>query len=500
MRGYRRLLYLLRLLWVLLAILLLWNVGIRIPGKPVALIDVSYSSRLVFGESVLKGVESELRKTGFRIKRFGSDTMSDIQSALAGASPPILLVSDGMHNGEGDPLSVAYDKEVNVLLLRPRKLPVKVTHVRMKTPATVDKTAEITVELSSPLNDTLTFVYGKDKRRVYATDRATFKVKVKRKDTPARIVLPSDTLSFRVFARQPRGVGILVWTPLPVVRFVRWFLTDATLKLMRDTARPTGRYSFTVFVDPPAGTLSVGRPSLYVPGPRGGFRAIRGAFYLKGDVPPIREIYTLDVKYDEVYERVGRYPLIASRGNALFVLSPDIWKVWLADPSSYERFINYLRKFVVRDVEVYTEKPVYAPGETFELRVYPPFPMAVSVNRGKAVRISSLYTYTKRLKAGDTLFVVDVFRKGVRILSETLRINLRDVPAEKVYVGLDTTLLKNMASVSGGKVFRDLQTAIDVLKKRNERRLTLSSLLPLFLLVVLIAWTEWFLRRARGMV
>jgi len=475
-------------------------VGFRLPGKPTALIDRSYSSRQVFGEDLLKRVENELKKAGFRVKRFGSDTLSDLYSAVAKASPPMLLISDGMHNGEGDPLSAAYEKEVNVLLLKPRKIPVKVTHVRMRTPATVGKTAEITVELSHPLNDTLTFLYGKEEKRVYATDRATFRVKVRGKDTPAKVILPSDTLSFRVFARHPRGIGILVWTPVPIVRFIRWFLTDATLKLMRDTASTTGKYSFTVFVDPPAGTLSVSRPSLYVLGPRGGFRAIRGAFYLKGDVPPIREIYTLDVKYDEVYERVGRYPLIASKGNALFVLSPDIWKVWLADPASYDRFLDYLRKFVVRDVEIYTDKPVYAPGETFAIKVYPPFPMAVSINRGKAVRISSLYTYTKRIKRGDTLFTVDVFRKGVRILSETLRINLREAPAEKVYVGLDTTLLKNMATISGGKVFRDLRTAIDEMKRRGERRLTLSSLLPLFLLVVLIAWTEWFLRRARGMV
>ena len=496
----RKLLYVLRFLWVLLALLLLAHVGFRLPGRPTVLIDRSFSARLVFGKELLDTLAERFRREGFAVSYFGSDTLTDIYGALKGAKPPVLLVSDGMHNAEGDPLSAAYDREVNVLLLTPRSIPAKITDVRMRNPAPIGKETPLTVEFSAPLNDTVVLLYG-DRRQVsYATDRATFRVRVDSKEKEARILTRSDTLSFRVFGREAGGIGILVWTPTPVVRFLRWFLTDAALRLMRDTAEVKGRYAFTVFVDPPFDTLSVRSPSLYVLGPRGGFKVARGAFYVRGDVPPIREIYLPDVKWDRVYERVGNFPLIASKGNALFVLSPDIWKVWLADPSSYDRFLDYLRGFVVRDYEVFADKPIYAVGEMLRINVYPPFPMAVSVNGGKPVRISSLYTYTERLKAGDTLFTLDIFRRGVRVASETVRINLRDVPAEKVYVGVDTALLKSLASVSGGEVFRDAEEAVRVMREKGGREFKLSSLLPLFVLVVLLAWVEWFVRRARGMV
>ncbi len=500
MERLRKVTYVLRFLWVLLAILLLSNVSFKLPGKITVLVDRSYSSRLVFGKKTLKSVVQRFRKEGFGVSYFGSDTLTDIYGALKGSRPPILLVSDGMHNAEGDPLSAAYDREVNVLLLPPKSLPAKITNVRMRNPAPIGKELPLTVEFSAPVNDTVVLLYGDRREVTYATDRATFRVRVDKREEEARILTSSDTLTFRIFGREAGGVGILVWTPSPVVRFLRWFLTDATLRLVRDTTEVRGRYAFTVFVDPPFDTLSVRSPSLYVLGPRGGFKVARGTFYVKGGVPPIREIYLPDVKWDRVYERVGNFPVVASKGNALFVLSPDIWKVWLADPSSYDRFLDYLREFVVRDYEVFADKPVYATGEMLRINVYPPFPMAVSVNVGKAIRISSLYTYTKRLKVGDTLFTVDIFRRGVKVASETVRITLRDVPAEKVYVGVDTTLLKSLASVSGGEVFRSTEEAIAGMREKGGRRFSLSTVLPLFLLAVLLAWAEWFVRRAKGMV
>ncbi len=483
-----------------MAILLLANVSFRFPGRPTVLIDRSYSSRMVFGEKRLESISRRFRKEGFRVSYFGSDTLTDIYGALKGANPPILLVSDGMHNAGGDPLSAAYDREVSVLLPPKGSVPAKITHVRMRNPAPVGKESDLIVEFSAPLNDTVALIYGDKRQIAYATDRARFRVKVTGREERARILTRSDTLQFRIFGKEAGGVGILVWTPTPIVRFLRWFLTDATVRLVRDTVKVKVRYPFTVFVDPPFDIFYTRTPSLYVLGPRSGLKVARGTFYVKGDVPPIREIYLPDVKWDRVYERVGNFPLIASKGNALFVLSPDIWKVWLADPTSYDRFLDYLREFVVRDYEVFSDKPVYAVGEMLRINVYPPFPMAVSVNGGKAVNISSFYTYTHRLKAGDTVFTVDIFRRGVKVASETIKINLRSVPAERIYVGTDTTLLKSLASVSGGEVFRGTEAAVMGMREKGGRRFSLSSILPLFVVVVLLAWAEWVIRRTRGMV
>jgi len=490
----------LRVVWVLLAILLLGDVGFTLRGRPTALVDISYSARVLFGESTLDSVSRLLGERGFTVRKFGSDTLSDIYSALKEAPSPSLLVSDGMHNAPGDPLAVAAERDVSVLLLPAAKVPARITHVLMRNPAIRGEMTTLRVRFSAPPMDTVRLTLDGREMKVFARDEAIFSFKVSRAVSEATITTAHDTVSFKVFAREPRGVGILAWLPLPVVRFVRWHLTDASFRLVREGENPEGKYSFVVMVDPPPSLLNVDRPALYFVGERSGFKAYRGKFFLRGNLPAIEEIYVPDMEMDRIYEKVGNVPIIASKGNALFVLTPDIWKVWLASNEDYRRFLDYLDDFVVRDYEIYTDKPLYARGERMRLHIYPPFPMEVSINGGKPITITSFYTYERRITPADTLFIVDIFRRGKRIASESVRVSVRSLPMEKVYLGYDTTFLKNLAAVSGGYVFRDVEEAAEVLRRRGGRRISLASLWPLFILFLLAAWTEWFIRRIRGML
>ena len=490
----------LRFFWVLLALLLLLNLEFMLPAKPVALFDVSRSVRWVFPQEDLRNLEEELKRVGFDVRRFGTDTSTDLYSALKDAHTPLLLISDGFHNAPSDPLSVAYEKEVYVLIYPPlmdvMDVPKRVKAVRLKTPATEGEVVGMRVELTSAERDTVSLVYGGDTLREVAGMTAEFEFRAREGD--ALLLSSGDTVGFKIFTRKPKGIGVLAWTPLPVVRFIRWHVPDAVFIFVRDSI-PETDFSFAVYVDPPREVINPSKPALYVLGGRSGFKRVAGRFYLRGDVPPIREVFLPPYRFDEVYERVGDMPLVASKGNALFVLSPDIWKVWLADPLSYERFLGYLSGFLIRDYEIYLERPVYNLMDRIRLHVFPTFPMEISVDGGKPVRITSLYTYERIAHRGDSVITVGVFKRGALIARESLRFSLREVYAEDVYLGVDTHLLKTLARLSGGGVFRSPQEAYEVLSRRG-RLFSLSSLWPLFLMAVLLAWTEWFIRRSRGMV
>ncbi|NPB03326.1 MAG: hypothetical protein GXO39_02790 [Thermotogae bacterium] len=500
MKRERIALLLLRLLWVVLAVSLLSNVGFRIPTKTQVLLDFSYSARTLFTTDTLLALEEKFKKAGFEVKRFGSDTLTDLYTALKGASSPVLLVSDGAHNSSGDPVSLAYDREINILVPKTHSPPPMITHVWMKNPAVLGEKARITVQLSNSEGDTISLRYEGKTYRKWAKDSANFSVPVRRSGLRVEITSSRDTVTFKLYARRPKGLGVVAWSLTPTIRFVRWQIPQAHFLLMREDTVNLKNFSFIVAVDPPHDLIDPNRPSLYVIGRRSAFREMKSKFYLSGKAPPLDILYELPFKPDHVYEKTGRFPLIASKGNALFILSPNIWKVWLADPDAYDRFVRYLQEFLMEDYDIYTEKPLYAPGELLRLFVFPPFPMEVSLNGGKPFRITGMYVLHRRVKKGDTLFIVRTFKKSKPLGSDSIRITLRSTPAEKVYLKVDTTLLGELATISNGIIFNDADSAIAGMRRRSGRNFHLSSLQLLFVLVVLMAWIEWFMRRTRGLI
>ncbi len=487
---------LLRILWVALMILVMINFSIKVDVKPVILIDESYSSKVVFGER-LEEVERFFKDKGYRIVKFGSDTLTDIGGTIKENECPCVLVSDGLNNSSTDPLAVSFDKKVYPLLLQWDTIKTIIKDVYMKNPPPVGGNGEMRIKLSGCLNDTAYLMFKGKTYSKYSCEEVSFVLKNFSEKDEVKIYTKDDTLKFFIYGVKTGKPIFFVWKPSPIVRFLRGKFVDANVILKKDD-KMDYESPFVVMVSPPK--FEERRPSIVIVGDNTkGFTKIVGDFFVRGNTPPLRTVFKPNFKLDEIYESVGGYPLIARKGNALLILSPDIWKIWLADHTKYEDFINYIDENIKFVVDVYTEKPVFLKGENVRVIITGSGVDAISINEGKKIPFNGFYTY--QTLAGDTgknTIKVRFFKGKTEIFKRSVSYYVLNIPVEKRYLGVDTNVLKNIAGISGGMLLRDKREALNITERIE--RFNLARFYPFILMIVVLALLEWGIRRYKGKV
>ncbi len=485
----------LRVLWVAFVFLVFLGFGYDIRVKPTVLIDKSYSSRVVFGDN-LKNYEDFFRDKGFKVITFGSDTISDIGGAIKGAECPCILISDGINNSQNDPVASSLNKGVFVIIPPSKELKPIISRVYMRTPPTVGGSENLRVEFSGCLKDTVYLRFKGNVYKRFACESAEFYLNDFSEKDSITIKTNNDSLKFFTFGVESGKTAFLVWEPLPFVRFLRGKFPDAEVILKRDKSIE-GDYNLRILISPP--DFNPNLPSLVVVGDNTpGFRKLKGRFFIRGDVPPLSEIYIPSFKLDRVYEMVGDYPLIGLKGKSLLILSPDLWKVWLADNSFFSRFSNYIDENLKVLIDVWTDRPVYFYGEVAKVFISGYGVDRVSIN-GKSVDFDGLYTYGFEVKDTGKVDVNIGFYKGKELVFKR-RVSFYTLgyPVEKRRLGVDTAVLKAISEVSGGKVLKDTSQIWDI--KAFTKRKTVYDYPFLFLLFFLLMLAEWGIRRYRGKV
>ncbi|MEO0139666.1 MAG: hypothetical protein ABIL16_07620 [candidate division WOR-3 bacterium] len=485
----------LRVLWIIFILLVFGGFGYDKRVNPTVLIDKSYSSRVVFGDNLDK-YGSFFKEKGFKVITFGSDTISDIGGAIKGAECPCILISDGINNSQNDPVASSLNKGVFVIIPPSKELKPFISGVYMRTPPTVGGSENLRVEFSGCLNDTVYLRFKGSVYKRFACESAEFSLSDFSEKDSITIKTDNDSLRFFTFGIKSGKTAFLVWKPLPFVRFLRGKFPDAEVILKRDNSIE-GDYNLMILVSPP--DFNPNLPSIVVVGDNTrGFRKVKGRFFIRGDVPPLSEIYVPSFKLDRVYEMVGDYPLIGFKGKSLLILSPDLWKVWLADRSFFSRFSNYIDENLKVLVDVWADRPVYFYGEVAKVFISGYGIDKLSIN-GKSVGFDGLYTYSFEIKDTGRVDVDIGFYKGKEMMfKRRVSFYALGYPVEKRRLGVDTALLKTIAEVSGGKVLWDTSQIGDI--KVFTKRRSIYDYPFLFLLFSLLMLAEWGIRRYKGKV
>lgn len=482
--------WILRVLWVTFVFLVFMGFGCDIRIKPVVLMDKSYSSRAVFGDD-LKKYESFFKDKGFKVIMFGSDTTSDIGGAIKKAECPCILISDGINNSQNDPIASSLNKKVFVMIPPSKELKPIISGVYMRTPPVIGLSGDLRVEFSGCLNDTVYLIFKGDVYKKFACESAEFSLNNFSERDSITIKTNSDSLKFFTFGVKEGKTAFLVWEPSPFVRFLRGKYPEADVILKKDKVLE-GDYNLKVLISPPDFNPNI--HSIVVVGDNTpGFRKLEGSFFIRGDLPPLSVIYVPSFRLDKVYETVRGYPLIGLKGKSLLILSPDLWKVWLADNSFFSRFSNYIDENLKVLVDVWMDKPVYFYGEVARVFISGYGVDAVSIN-GKRIDFNGLYTYAFYTKDTGKIDVNMGFYKGKNLVfNRGISFYVVGYPVEKRRLGVDTVVLKTIAEVSGGKVLKDTSEIMAFVKRKE-----IYDYPILFLLFFLLMLMEWGIRRYKG--
>ena len=480
----------LRILWILTLLLILANFSFKREIKPTVLLDESYSSRVIFGD--LKNYEDLFSRNGFKVVKFGSDSISDIGGEIRKADCPCILISDGLNNSANDPISSSIGKPIYVLIPKPKNPPILITDVILRNPPKIGEFEDLKLSFTSELNDSVILYFNGKRYSKFAKSSVDFKLGPFSEIDTIFIKIKGDSIKFYTYSPKEGKTAFVLYKPLPFVRFLRGRFPDA--ELLKE--EPKGNYNLLILVSPRK--IDFNKPSLvFVDENTEGFKRRVGEFFLRGDLPPLREIYEPSFKPDKIYEKFENFPIIALKGRSLLVLSPDIWKVWLADDGYFKRFSEYLDENFKIFVEVFTEKPVYFLGDVAEIYISGYGADASSIN-GKRYPFEGFHIYRFPIKdTGEISLNFEFFKRGRKITSRSLKIYGLQYLAEKRRLGVDTNLLRNLANVSGGKILKDPYEALNL---KFHKTMHISDFLPVFILAFLFMLFDWGIRRYRGKV
>jgi hypothetical protein len=479
-----------RALWILTLLFILANFSIKREIKPTVLLDKSYSSRAIFED--LKAYEDAFLRRGFRVVSFGSDSLSDIGGEIGKADCPCILISDGLNNSPNDPISASIGKPIYILLPKYKEPPVLISEVRLRNPPRIGEFEKIKISLTSELNDSMMLYFNRKKYSSFVKSSATFRLGPFSERDTISIKIRGDSIRFYTYSPKEGKTAFVIYKLSPFVRFLRGKFPDA--EILKE--EPKGNYNLLILISPRK--IDFNKPSVvFVDENTEGFRKRVGEFFLRGDLPPLREIYEPSFKLDKIYERFENLPIIALKGRSLLVLSPDLWKVWLADGEYFKRFSEYLDENFKVFVEVFTEKAVYFLGDVAEVFISGYGFDAFSIN-GRKFPFEGFHTYRFAVKdTGEISLKFEFFRKGDKISTRTLKIYGLPYVSEKRKLGVDTSLLKNLAQVSGGGILKDTSEAFNL---KFYKKIYISDFYPIFLLTFLFMLLDWGIRRYKGKV
>ncbi len=452
------------------------------------LLDESYSSKVVFGN--LEDYKKSFLGKGFKVVSFGSDSLSDIGGEIKNAECPCILISDGMNNSPNDPISSSLGKPIYTIIPESKDPPVLIKDVTMRNPPKIGEFEEIRVTFTRDLNDSVIVRFNGRKYSKFARSYAVFNLGPFSETDTIFIKIRGDSLRFYTYSPKEGKVAFVLYKPLPFVRFLRGKFPDA--EILKET--PKEDYNMLIIVSPR--NINFSKPSvIFVDENTEGFKRRVGEFFLRGDLPPLKEIYEPNFKLDKVYEKFENIPIIALKGRSLLVLSPDLWKVWLADAEYFNRFSDYLDENFKVFVDVFTEKPAYFFGEFAEIFISGYGFDNFSID-GKILQFEGFHIYRFPVRdTGEISIKFEFFKRGNKISNRTLKIYGLPYLTEKRRLGVDTNLLRNLAQVSGGKILKDTTEAFN---QKFHKTIHISDFYFIFLLAFLFMSLDWGIRRYRG--
>ncbi len=477
-----------RALWILTILLILSNFSFKRQIKPTVLLDESYSSKVIFGN--LENYKKSFLGKGYKVVSFGSDSLSDIGGEIKKAECPCILISDGMNNSPNDPISSSLGKPIYIIIPKAKDPPVLIKDVIMRNPPKIGEFEEIRVIFTHDLNDSVIVQFNGKKYSKFARSYAVFNLGPFSEMDTIFIKIKGDSLRLYTYSPKEGKVAFVLYKPLPFVRFLRGKFPDA--EILKET--PKEDYNILIIVSPR--NIDFSKPSvIFVDENTEGFKRRVGEFFLRGDLPPLKEIYEPNFKLDKVYEKFENIPIIALKGRSLMVLSPDLWKVWLADTAYFRRFSDYLDENFKVFVDVFTEKPAYFFGEVAEIFISGYGFDNFSID-GKTLQFEGFHIYRFPVRdTGEISIKFEFFKRGNRVSNRTLKIYGLPYLTEKRRLGVDTNLLRNLAQVSGGKILKDTAEAFN---QKFYKTIHISDFYFIFFLAFLFMSLDWGIRRYRG--